>query len=61
MRIESGALINTNVVLRNQLELAVSALKFYASQSHFDVVKGKTRILDNGGVAEEAFRQIEGM
>jgi len=65
MRIESGALINANVKLRNQLDTAKKALRFYADQKHFDTVaiEGSqtrlTRILDNGAVAEEALDILE--
>lgn len=65
---ESGALINANVKLRNELDIAVKALRFYAEMQHFDTVRQdgdpegvtRTRILDNGGVAEEALEQISG-
>lgn len=68
MRIESGALINANVKLRNELDIAVKALRFYADMRHFDTVRvdgdpegvTRTRILDNGGTAEEALEQISG-
>lgn len=58
MRMEAGALINANVMLRNELDIAIKALRFYANMEHFDTVDGRTRILDNGGVAEEALEQI---
>jgi hypothetical protein len=68
MRMESGALISANVKLRNELDIAVKALKFYAEMQHFDTVRvggdpegvTRTRILDNGGTAEEALAQITG-
>lgn len=65
---ENGALISANVRLRSQLETAQKALRFYAGQKHFDTVPvdgdppgvKRTRILDNGGVAEAAINEIKG-
>lgn len=58
MRIETGALISSNIKLRNDLDVALEALRYYASQKHFEVVDGKTKLIDNGGVAEDALNKI---
>lgn len=34
------------------------ALQFYADGNHFDVVDGKTRILDTGGIASNALKSL---
>jgi hypothetical protein len=34
------------------------ALEFYAAGRHFDVVNGRTRILDTGAIASDALKQI---
>lgn len=34
------------------------ALEFYAAGKHFDVVNGRTRILDTGAVASDALKQV---
>ena len=68
MRMESGALIKANLKLRREVGIAQAALRFYSEQNHFDTVHidgdppdiNRTRILDNGGVAEEALSQISG-
>lgn len=68
MRMESGALIKANSKLRKEIEIAQKALRFYSDQKHFDTVRvdgdptgvERTRLLDNGGVAEEALSQIAG-
>ncbi len=67
MRMETGALISANVLLRKQLDQAVKALNFYSQGKHFDTVRidgdpaglRRTRILDTGGVAEEALTEIQ--
>jgi len=67
MRIESGALIQANLKLRRQLDIARHALEFYSGGKHFDTVRvegdvegvRRTRILDTGGVAEEALTEIK--
>lgn len=67
MRMESGALIAENVRVRNQLDIAKKALRFYSDGKHFDTVHvdgdpvdiNRTRILDTGGVAEEALKRME--
>lgn len=60
MRIESGVLIKANLKLRKEIEIAQKALEFYSNQENFDIVDNKVRILDNGGIAEEALVQIKG-
>lgn len=69
MRMESGALIGANVKLRRDLEKAKEALRFYANGKHYDTIPGgtvpggtvrRTRLLDNGGTAEEALIEIFG-
>lgn len=59
MRMESGSLINTNIQLRNKLEVAIEALKFYSNMRHFDTIEGRIRIIDTGGVAEEALKIMD--
>lgn len=59
MRIERESVISANVVLKNQLDIAKAALRFYASQKHFDVVEGRTRLLDNGETAGSALEEIK--
>lgn len=34
------------------------ALEFYAAGRHFDVVNGRTRILDTGAIASDALKQL---
>lgn len=59
MRMESGALISANVKLREQLDKAKEALQFYADGKHYDTPGGKTRLLDNGGTAEDCLQELE--
>ena len=59
MRMESGALTSANVKLRGQLDKAKEALKFYADGKHYDTHDGRTRLLDNGGTAEDCLKEIE--
>ena len=33
-----------------------AALRFYSEGKHFDVVEGRTRILDTGGIASDALK-----
>lgn len=54
-----SALMHSNLKLRAQLEIAQRALQFYNKQNHFDVVEGRTRLLDNGGVAGEALEDMQ--
>lgn len=64
MRMESGALIRMNVKLGRQLDICEKALRFYADRKHFDTVPSdtpderRTRLLDNGGVAEDALQEL---
>ena len=37
----------------------IEALRFYAAGKHFDVVEGRTRILDAGAIAPDALKQVD--